>query len=182
MSRAAARYAVFLRGMNLGGRRITNEDLCAAVTGCGFTAVEAYQAAGNLVLSAKGRDDAAVRTRLERGLLAALGYAVPTFVRDEGELREIVGRTPFAAAALARSGGKPQVALLQEAPTKQARAGVLALAGDDDALVLVEREIHWLSKHGVGRSELDWKRIEKLVGPATVRTAGTLERMLAKYF
>ena len=179
--RAAARYAVFLRGMNLGGRRITNEDLCAAVGALGFGA-QAYQAAGNLVVEAEARGADALRAALETGLAKTLGYAVPTFVRDGPELRAIVERRPFAADALAKSGGKPQVALLQEPPAKAARAGVLALASDDDALVLVEREIHWLPEHGVGRSELDWKKIEKLVGPVTVRTVGTLERMLGKYF
>jgi len=182
MSPAGARYAVFLRGMNLGGRRITNEDLCAAVAGLGFGA-QAYQAAGNLIVEAKRRQRAdAVRAALEKGLAAALGYEVPAFVRDEGELRAIVAREPFAREAVARSGGKPQVALLQETPTSAARSAVLALATADDALVLVEREIHWLPGRGAGRSELDWKRIAKLVGPATVRTAGTLERLLARYF
>ena len=182
MSPAAARFAVFLRGMNLGGRRITNPDLCAAVEALGFGGVCAFQAAGNLVVEAKAREAVAVRNRLEKGLAAALGYAVPAFVRDATALRAIAERRPFPPAVLARSGGKPQVAFLREAPADEARAAVIALATDDDRLVWAESELHWLPERGVGSSELEWKRIERLVGPTTVRTQGTIERLQAKHF
>lgn len=43
-------WVAFLRGMNLGGRRLTNDELRAAVTACGCDDVETYQASGNVVL------------------------------------------------------------------------------------------------------------------------------------
>lgn len=36
------RYAAFLRGMNLGGRRITNSDLCACFEAMGFTGTKYF--------------------------------------------------------------------------------------------------------------------------------------------
>ena len=41
------RYVAFLRGMNLGRRRIKNPELCAAFEDIGFTNVAAYLASGN---------------------------------------------------------------------------------------------------------------------------------------
>jgi len=182
MSVRPTRYAVFLRGMNLGGRRISNQDLCAAVAGLGFTEVEAFLASGNLVLTAEGADAGAVSVRLEEGLREALGYAVPTFVRSAGEVRAIAAHQPFPAGVIERTAGKLQVALLATAPAAAAREGVLALATDDDRLALGPREVYWLPKGGMSQSELEWRRLEALVGPTTVRTRRTVERMTAKFF
>lgn len=38
------RYAAFLRGMNIGGHRIKNEELRAAVEGLGFGGVPTFPA------------------------------------------------------------------------------------------------------------------------------------------
>jgi hypothetical protein len=81
-----------------------------------------------------------------------------------------------------RTAGKLQVALLATAPSAGAREGVLALATDDDRLALGPREVYWLPKGGMSQSELEWRRLEALVGPTTVRTRRTVERMTAKFF
>ncbi len=44
-----ARYAAFLRGMNLGNRRITNDELCRALAGLGLDSPAAFLASGNVV-------------------------------------------------------------------------------------------------------------------------------------
>ena len=62
-----ARYAAFLRGMNLGGRRITNRDLAAAVTGLGFEDVETFRASGNVIFAADGGGETATAVRLGIG-------------------------------------------------------------------------------------------------------------------
>ncbi len=41
---------VFLRGMNLGKRRLTNEQLIAVFERSGFADASAYQASGNIML------------------------------------------------------------------------------------------------------------------------------------
>lgn len=175
------RFAAFLRGMNLGGRRITNEELVRSFTDLGFARVEAYQAAGNLVFEAPGRAQA-LATRLERGLRDALGYEVPTFLRTAAEVVALARAEPFAKRAVGSRSGKVQVALLRDAPNASAAKAARALETEEDWLELEATTLFWWPSRGVGAAELDVRALEKIVGPMTVRTQGTIARMAAKYF
>ena len=46
------RNVAFLRGMNLGGRRLMNDELCSHFTALGFTGVSAFLASGNVLFEA----------------------------------------------------------------------------------------------------------------------------------
>lgn len=83
------RYAAFLRGMNLGGRRITNSDLCACFEAMGLTGVAAFLASGNVVFETDPEEPEALARRIEQGLQHQLGYAVPTFLRTAEEIRSM---------------------------------------------------------------------------------------------
>ncbi len=177
-----ARYAAFLRGMNLGGRRITNKDLAAAVAGIGFEEVETFRASGNVVFAAAGGTEAAVAKRLEAGLGDSLGYEVPVFLRDGGEVLAIASHEPFAAAEIGASKGKLQVALLQERPGAKARREALGRGSEEDRLAVDGRELYWLPSGGMSDSDLDLKALAAALGPMTVRTMGTMQQVAAKYF
>jgi uncharacterized protein (DUF1697 family) len=181
-----ASYAAFLRGMNVGGHRVSSDELRAHFEVLGLTDVASFRASGNVVFAADrkagGQSADALRERIEQGLGEALGYAVPTFVRAAAEVRAIAAAAPFAPERLQGSAGKLQVALLMESPTPQARAQALSLAGDRDGLVFGERELYWLPAGGVLDSALDMKTIERLLGSMTLRTKGTIEQLAAKYF
>jgi uncharacterized protein (DUF1697 family) len=177
-----ARYAAFLRGMNLGGRRITNAELGAAVAGLGFEQVETFRASGNVVLAADGGREPAIAKRLESGLADSLGYEVPVFLRSAAEVKAIARHEPFDAAAFAASRGKLQVALLLEAPAAKGRREAVALATDEDRLAIEGRELYWLPSGGMSDSELDLNAIGTALGLMTVRTMGTIEQVASKYF
>jgi uncharacterized protein (DUF1697 family) len=177
-----ADHAAFLRGMNLGGRRITNADLRAQFEAMGLGDVGVFRASGNVVFAAPDETEAALGERIEQALAAGLGYAVPTYLRTAAEVRAIAAEEPFPAAEVAASNGKLQVALLRETPPAAARKKVLALATDEDRLAFGRRELYWLPSGGLLESELDLKAIDKLLGPATRRTKGTMEQLAAKYF
>ena len=174
-------YAAFLRGMNLGGRRITNEDLAAAVSGIGFEEVETFRASGNVVFAADRGTGKKVSGRLEEGLADSLGYEVPVFLRSAAEVRAIASAKPFKPAQLDASRGKLQVVLLLEKPPAKARREALALATDDDLLALEGRELYWLPSGGISDSELDLKGVEAALGLTTTRTMGTVEQIAARY-
>ncbi len=173
------RCVAFLRGMNVGGHRLTNAELCGHVAALGFANVSAFLASGNVVLDAGRRAGAAAR--LEDGLQQALGYAVPTFLRTAHEVLAIAGRDVFDAA-LSATCGKEQVLLLTRKPPPAARDAVLALASNDNRLEFHARELHWLPHAGVLDSDLDFARIERTIGPTTTRTKNTIRRLAAKYF
>lgn len=178
-----ATYVAFLRGMNVGGHRITNTELCEVITDLGFTDVTAFLASGNVILKSKTRaaPDSVAR-KIEKGLKAALSYAVPTFLRTADEVHAIAAQQPFAQPfeALATAWGKPQIAMLQTTPTKQACRTALAEATEDDQLAIVGPELYWLPRGKLTDSALDHKAIESALGPLTVRTRNTIVRLSAK--
>lgn len=176
-----ALHAAFLRGMNLGGRRITNDDLRAQFEALGFDSVATFRASGNVVFDARGESEAKLRARIEHGLEDGLGYAVPTFIRSASEVEEIAAAEPFDPKAVRASKGKLQVSMLARAPTKARREKALALGTDDDLLAFGKRELFWLPGGGTLESDLDQKALGKLVGGATTRTMGTIEQLAAKF-
>ncbi len=177
-----SRYGAFLRGMNVGGHRLSNEQLRAHFTTMGFADVASFRASGNVVFAGKAADPADVRTRIEEGLAELLGYAVPTYIRSSEEVLRIAATQPFTPEQLSASNGKLQVALLFEAPARSTRREALALAGDSDRLSFGERELYWLPSGGLLESDLDMKSLDRLLGPMTIRTKGTLEQIAAKHF
>ena len=78
--------------------------------------------------AAAGEPVTELTARIEAGLQAALGYAVPVFLRTASEVRPIAAHRPFAAPSIEASKGKLQVAMLSAKPAAKARKQVLALA------------------------------------------------------
>ena len=177
------KYAAFLRGINLGKvRRVSNADLKRHFEDAGLTDVSCFRASGNVIFTAGRESEAKLRSRIETALEEALGYDVTVFLRDEKEMRAIAGLQPFPPEAVERSRGKLQVSMLPKPPAAKARETILAMATDDDPLAFGERELYWLPSGGQMESELDLNAIEKLVGPTTRRTMGTIEQIAAKHF
>jgi uncharacterized protein (DUF1697 family) len=174
------RYVAFLRGMNLGNRRIKNEELRAEFETLGFEDVATFRASGNVIFAAPKQSESALTKTIEQGLGDALDYAVPVFLRSSAEVAAIAAREPFAAKLVEASKGKLQVTMLPKKPTAAARKKVLALASDEDGLEIEGRELYWLPSGGTIESELDLKAIEKALGKGTQRTMGTIEQIAAK--
>jgi hypothetical protein len=96
-------------------------------------------------------------------------------------VRAIAAREPFDAKAIAASKGKPQVDLLVRKPSAKAAKEALALAGAEDLMVVEGRELHWLPSVGLSETEVDMKALDAALGKGTMRTAGTVEQIAAKY-
>ncbi|MGD0453905.1 MAG: DUF1697 domain-containing protein [Solirubrobacteraceae bacterium] len=174
-------YAAFLRGMNIGGHRLTNDELRAHFVAMGFAEVATFRASGNVVFAGEARPPEQVQEQIEDGLAAALGYAVPTFIRTAAEVHAIAAAAPFEQERLRSSAGKLQVGLLAASPSAPARADALAQAGEQDGLVFEGREVYWLPSGGVLGSALDMTVLARLLGSMTIRTKGTIEQITAKH-
>jgi uncharacterized protein (DUF1697 family) len=176
------RCVAFLRGMNLGNRRIKNDELRAEFEALGLGNVATFRASGNVIFAtAAGATETALAKRIEHGLGEALGYEVPVFLRSGAEVAAIAAQAPFAAERVEASKGKLQVTLLSKQPATAARKKVLALASDADGLAIVGRELFWLPSGGTIDSELDLKAIDQALGKGTMRTMGTIEQIAAKH-
>jgi uncharacterized protein (DUF1697 family) len=168
-----ARYAAFLRAINVGGRRITGPDLCAPFAAMGFDEVGSFRASGNVVFDAPRKPSEA---KIEAGLEQALGYEVGVFLRTRAELLALAAADPFG------SDDKYHVWFLKALPSPARQRSVLALGSEDDRLAWGARELFWRPLGRMTDSELDLKAVGKLVGINTVRTNGTVEQIAAKYF
>jgi len=177
-----SRHAAFLRGMNVGGHRITNDELRVLFAAMGFRDVQTFRASGNVVFAGDVEATEDIASRIERELELSLGYAVPTFLRTEEEVRSIAAAQPFDLELLASSAGKLQVGMLPARPSAPASRDVLALASDHDRLAISAGELYWLPSGGILDSELDLKAIARLLGAITMRTKNTIEQLSGKYF
>jgi uncharacterized protein (DUF1697 family) len=176
------RYVAFLRGMNLGGRRIKNEELRRHFEEMEFEEVATFRASGNVIFSVPGREaEGKLAARVEAELDERLGYDVPVFLRSIEEVARIAARQPFDPERVEKSKGKLQISLLKKKPSAATKKKVLALASDEDLLAVEDREVYWLPSGGLLESDLDLKAIEALVGTDTRRTTGTIEQIAAKY-
>jgi len=167
--------------MNVGGHRLTNDELRSHFVTMGFAEVATFRASGNVVFAAEREPPDAVEARIETELAELLGYAVPTFIRSDAEMRAIAAHEPFATERVHASAGKLQVSLLGGCPTAALRSQVLALAGEEDVLAFGERELYWLPSGGMMESPLDLDLIDRLLGVSTRRTKGTIEQIADKH-
>ncbi|HEY6777283.1 MAG TPA: DUF1697 domain-containing protein [Thermoleophilaceae bacterium] len=178
-----ARHAAFLRGINLGrNRRVSGAELCSQFEALGFQGVATFRTSGNVVFEAGREAPAKLADRIEKRLAESLGYHVAVFIRTASRLREIASHEPFPPAMVNASKGKLQVMLLPAKPDTQTLNEVLASATEEDRLAFGDRELYWLPSGLMRDSALDLKSIEKLLGPTTMRTKGTIEQLAAKYF
>ena len=173
-------WVAFLRGMNIGDRRVKNDELCACFEAMGFERVSAFLASGNVVFDSGRRSAANLEDQIEQGLSERLGYDVPTFVRSAVAVTEIASIQPFLEASVAASAGNLQVALLSTRPTVSDRKSALAMATPDDSLVIDGREMYWLPKNNISDSDLNLNNLGKILGPMTIRTRRTLVRLTTK--
>lgn len=174
------RHVAFLRGINLGkNRRIKNDRLRTAFEGLGFDPVSTFRASGNVIFEAEESGD--LTARVEAGLAEELGFAVTVFLRSAGQVAAIAAHDAFGVERVEASKGKLQVALLPGGPTAAARRKALALAGKDDLLAIRGGELYWLPNAGTLESDLDLQTLERLVGPWSMRTMGTIEQIAARH-
>ncbi|HZO59893.1 MAG TPA: DUF1697 domain-containing protein [Solirubrobacterales bacterium] len=173
------RYAAFLRGINVGGRKAGGAQLRTAFEELGFDDVATFRASGNVVFDASRKVDAAA---IERGLAKVLGFDVAVFLRTAREIEAIASHQPFNARRLKASKGKLQVAVLARKPASAARKRMLALQSDDDLFAFEGRELYWLPSGGLMDSAVGMKGITDVLGSNTVRTKGTIEQLAAKFF
>lgn len=174
-------FVLFLRAINTGTRRVTNEQLLVPLMDAGFVDVRAFQAAGNLILRADGSEDVELDARALTALLNdAYGFDTPVFLRSADALRSVTQRSPFTPDQLATTAGKVQVTFMTDEPSVDQIAAVAELTPTEDLIHFDGREWFWLPVDGVSGSTLPVKRIERIVGPMTMRTLGTVQRIVDK--
>jgi uncharacterized protein (DUF1697 family) len=169
------RYAAFLRGINVGGTRIAKDDLCAPLRALGFEEVTTFRASGNVIFDGPRESPTKLAARIEKALADELGLTrATTFIRSAAEMQALAADDPFPRA--------PDQKLHVLFCLKKPPAKVLELATDSDKLRVGKKELYWAPDGRMLDSELDLKAVEKLIGPNTMRTKGTIDQIAARWF
>jgi uncharacterized protein (DUF1697 family) len=88
------KYAVFLRGVNVGGVNLKMAEVATALTDAGFSAVRTILASGNVLLESSAKA-ATVRKKTEATLRETFGYDAWVLAYDVDAVRTIVDAYPF---------------------------------------------------------------------------------------
>lgn len=175
------RCVAFLRGINLGKRRLPMTELKRHFEALGFDDVATFIASGNVVFATKARDLAKGETRIEAHLAKALGYSVDTFLRTDAEVAAVLAAQPFAEGP-PENGGIYVSFLKQPLPAAQAKA-LLACATPTDRFALIGRELYWRRVGGVADADT-WNSpaVRALKLPTmTMRNLTSLRKLAAKF-
>lgn len=172
-----ARYAAFLRAINVGGHTVKMDALRALCGQCGLSNVETFIASGNVIFESRA-GAAALEKRIETQLEQGLGYAVATFIRRVDELSPVVSR-----AEKMRGGWKNVYVGFLKAPlTREQQQRVEAFSDAGERFAFHGREIYWAVNAGVSDAKFSYAALERIVkGPATFRNVSTVRKIAATY-
>lgn len=153
------RYIAFLRGINLGKRRLKMDLLKELFEQMEFVEVSTFIASGNVIFASATRDPRKVEEQIERHLRHALGYDVDTFVRTRADVAMIATAQPFSKADMA----DPTCTILTiffKTPVHPDTARKLsAIRTEVDEFRVTARECFWLCRIKMSDSEV-WKHPE----------------------
>ena len=139
-------YVAFLRGINLGKRRIKMDDLRRLFEELNFGNVSTFIASGNVLFSTKISNSLKLAAAIEEHLERSLGYEVDTFVRTRAEVTAAAAFEPFPARELANPANTIHVGFLAKALSAEQREALLACRTGVDEFCVERREFYWLCR------------------------------------
>lgn len=174
-------HVAFLRGINLGKRRIKMEELRSRVEEAGLEEVDTFLASGNVIFRQGDRDPEDVEAALEEHLEEALGFATEVFVRPLTALERLAGSEELESAR--GDGFQPHVIFVRGSLGEEVRDALGGLETPDDRFLVREREVVWLRRGGVSDSSVEPRHLEKALGGMdhTMRSLNTVARIGARY-
>jgi uncharacterized protein (DUF1697 family) len=173
----------FLRGINLGNRRVKMTDLKSIFEELDFEEVSTFIASGNVVFSSKAKDAAKLEVQIEKKLAASLGYEVETHLRTAAELAAVGEFDPFPDEPWEKSNWTIHVAFHKTPIARSEARKIEAIRTDYDAFRVQGRELYWLTHGGISASTV-WKlpEVKSIKLPSnTLRNRSTLLKMIEKY-
>ena len=171
-----ARYAAFLRAINVGGHVVKMDALRLLCEQCGLSDVETVIASGNVLFESRA-GASTLEKKIEAHLAKSLGYEVATFIRTIDELEPIV-----ACAQKAQGDWKnAYVGFLKAPMTKEQQQRVHVFVNADQRFVFAGREIYWIVNAGVSDSKFSYAALERILrSPATFRNVNTVRKMAGR--
>lgn len=175
-----ARYTAFLRGINVGGRRLVSmEKLKKVFESLRFQNVRTLLASGNVMFEGPA-GPGALEKRIQKKLKSAFGVEIGTQLRTIGELENLAATEPFKGIRV-----KPNVRLfvtfLAEKPRFKFSVPYVSPDGSFRVLRLTQREVISVLTLGPqwARNLRQMDILEKELGKKiTTRSWNTIVRIL----
>jgi uncharacterized protein (DUF1697 family) len=176
------RYIAFLRGINLGKRRLSMSRLKTLFEELGFDEVETFIASGNVVFSSKASDTGQLESRIAKHLEASLGYGVDTFVRTTEEVAKIGRAKAFPEDV--REGMTIHVGFFQQKLAPEVARKLAAVRTDLDEFRVIGREYYWLCRSRMSSDSKVWTLPETKglrLPTSTMRNMSSIRKLMAKH-
>ncbi|MVS99006.1 DUF1697 domain-containing protein [Devosia marina] len=175
-------WGAFLRGINLGNRRMKMAELKDCLEAAGFAEVKTIAASGNARLRASGAEDT-IKPRLEKAIVDRFGFPVGVVLRARDELEAMLDDHPFGMVD--RKADFTRHVLMFDQPLPE---GIVldSLPGNTEILRIDPREIYIAAyRQPNGRYT---ERVEEVLKPLyarvgksnldTMRNWNTIEKIL----
>ncbi|MEU5400447.1 DUF1697 domain-containing protein [Streptomyces sp. NPDC005963] len=175
------RYALLLRGINVGGsRKVPMAALKGVLTDLGHADVTTYLQSGNAAFSsASGDDEEALATAVEHAIEKHFGFAVDCLVRDHAYLTSVRDDCPFPAEALEPK--QLHVTYFSERIAADRLAAVDQASFAPEEYRLGDRSLYLYAPDGLGRSKLAEALAKPRLLPgviATTRNWNTVRKLV----
>lgn len=169
-----------LRGVNVVGRnQIKMDALRALYESLKFTGCQTYINSGNVVFCTRERNLIALPERIEKAIERKFGFRPSVIHRTSDELRDVIARNPFAKRRNIEPG-KLLVGFLARDPGPEACAKLRGVNTGAEEVHFTPRELYIYFPNGVGRAELPWSTIDRIMKvPITGRNWNTVTKLLA---
>ena len=175
------RLVAFLRAINVGGHTVTMEELRRLFSSLGGKGVETFIASGNVIFTSRSKDIPALERKIERGLHAALGYEVTTFLRTDAEVVAVAAHKPFNPAQV-RTAAAHSVGFFREPLGVTAVKALEAQKTDADQFHVHGREVYWLCRKKQSEAAFSSALLERtLKVRVTWRGLNTIVRLVERY-
>ncbi len=177
-------YIAFLRGMNLGNRRIKMDALRAHFEALKFANVETFIASGNVIFSSQIGDTSKLEASIQKHLEKSLGYAVDTFVRTRAEVTAVAAFQPFGPTDTSDPANTIHVGFLARPLSPEQQRGLTACHSEVDAFAVEGREYYWLCRHIKSHESKIWtsSQLKALKLPSSsMRNLTTMRKLAALY-
>jgi uncharacterized protein (DUF1697 family) len=174
------RYVAFLRGINIGKRRVKNDELGRIFDALGFHDVKVLIQSGNVLFDADEKDEAKLTKAVEGGLAKALGYQVSVMLRSLPEIQRMLDIDPFKGITVTKET-RLYVTLLAEKTKSTLTLPHEAGGGSFRILSRADREVYSvLTLSETGRTVDLMTVLEKEYGKgATTRNWNTIQKIAA---
>ena len=174
------RYVAFLRGINLGKRRLEMARLRTLFEEMGHEDVETFIASGNVIFTTGARNISALEAATAKYLEGSLGYDVDTFIRTLDGVAAIAASSPFPDA----DGSETvHVAFLHNPLSNAAGRALTDVRSMDDEFCVDGAEYYWLCRIRTSDSKI-WAspEMKSLSLPrATMRNMSSIRKLVAKF-